>query len=239
MLLCREHFREDVQRKARESLRRSGLFGQRARIIIELDGGRNSAALASILKNTFLARRDIDLLAVIIYEGDAKSPAAAEAERQAERLVIPLQRKSLLHLDNQEPGETTGLEARMGILHQYAREKQAGIIATGQDLDDEALEIFQRYLRGDCGSYEKKGADVHWIKPLRRIPKKEVRLYAQTEGLCGRQDHGGDQEGLYKQAKRLLSEFDSRHPGTNYSLLRGWERLQRLGGAKPLSKDGK
>jgi tRNA(Ile)-lysidine synthase TilS/MesJ len=239
MLLCREHFREDVRRKARESLRKTGLFGQRARIIIELDGGRNSAALASILKDTFLARRDIDLQAVLIDDGDAKSPAAAEAERHAELLEIPLQRKSLLHLDNQGPGETTGLEARMDILHQYAREKQAGIIATCQDLDDEALEIFLRYLRGDCSPYEKERADVHWIKPLRRIPKKEVRLYAHTGGLCCRPDHESYQEGVYKQAKRLLSEFDSRHPGTNYSLLRGWERLQRPGGAKPLSKDGK
>jgi len=46
---------------------------------------------------------------------------------------------------------------------------------------------------------------------------------------------------LQEEAGRLLSEFDCRHPGTNYSLLRGWERLVKSGGhrqgAKPLSKD--
>lgn len=241
MRLCREHLQQDVLRKVRESLRRTGLFGKSARIIIELDGGRNSVALASILKSTFFLRRDIDLLAVVIDEGARGSSAAAEACRQAELLEIPVQRKRLADIDNQVPSAVGGLEARRSLLLLSAIESEAGIIATARDLDDEALEIFLRYLRGDIGSHELDGDDVHWIRPLARIPKREVRLYAIIEGLRGLADRESCGEELFNQAKRLLSEFDSRHPGTDYSLLRGWERhlSSRVEGAKPLSKDGK
>ncbi len=223
MRLCREHLQQDVLRKVRESLRRTGLFCKSARIIIELDGGRNGVAMASILKNTFFLRRDIDLLAVVIDEG-VGSCAAAQACMQAELLEIPVHRKRLADLDNQMQAAVGGLGARKSILLQSARECQAGVIATARDLDDEALEIFLRYLRGDIGSQKPEGDDVHWIRPLARIPKREVRLYAIMEDLRGLADREKSGEELFNHAKRLLSEFDSRHPGTNYSLLRGWER---------------
>ena len=69
MYLCREHLQEDVQRKVREYLRQTGLFSGARRILIELDGGRNSSALAYMFRNTFHRRRDIDLQAVVIDEG--------------------------------------------------------------------------------------------------------------------------------------------------------------------------
>ncbi len=40
MHLCREHFEEDVHRKIREALRKTGLFGRDARIAVGLDGGQ-------------------------------------------------------------------------------------------------------------------------------------------------------------------------------------------------------
>jgi len=48
--------------------------------------------------------------------------------------------------------------------------------------------------------------------------------------------------GLRRTAKMMLCDFDCRHPGTCYSLLRGMEKIRHLRdktGAKPLSKDGK
>src|SRR5512137_510376 len=95
MVLCREHFQEDVQRKAREDLRQTGLFARRAGIMIELDGGRNSSALAYILKSTFLRRRDIDLQALVIEEEGGDKRALGRAADVAEQLEVSLIRKSL------------------------------------------------------------------------------------------------------------------------------------------------
>ena len=72
--LCREHFEEDVHRKIKETLRKTGLFSHGSRIALGLDGGRKSATLAFVLKNLFIHRRDIDLLAVIIDEGEKYRP---------------------------------------------------------------------------------------------------------------------------------------------------------------------
>ena len=237
MRLCREHFQEDVQRKAREHLRQTGLFSRGRRILIELDGGRNSSALAYILKNTFHRRRDIDLQAVFIDGGEQDSPSFRDAASVAERLDIPLH--SCKAPSPHRMASSTGPSLRKEALLSAAREKDAGIIATGEDLDDVALEIFLAYLQGEWG---REAADVglHWIRPLQRIPKREMRLYALILDLGSDSTPPSMPNPLHEQARRQLYEFECRHPGTNYALLRGWERLLMPEGgrrAKPLSKD--
>jgi tRNA(Ile)-lysidine synthase TilS/MesJ len=227
--LCGEHFEEDVHRKIRETLRKTGLFGRDARIAVGLDGGRKSAALAFVLKNLFIHRRDIDLLAVIIDEGKETSPTADQAAHVAEQLGIPYIVKSLPLLPDETP-EIISSFRKMELLSCIAKENKAGILATGETLDDEALDIFIGYLQGDVDAVvlegtKSEGQKFARIKPLRRIPGKEVRLYAIGHDL-GFEDAGAlpNTDGLRWVAKGLLGGFDRRHPGTNYSLLCGLEK---------------
>ncbi|MDD4161475.1 MAG: tRNA lysidine(34) synthetase TilS [Methanothrix sp.] len=233
MHLCREHFEEDVHRKIREALRKTGLFGRDARIAVGLDGGRKSATLAFVLKNLFAHRRDIDLLAVIIDEGKQISPTADQARHVAEQLRIPYILKSLPrhNLEHQEPPCRISSAEKREVLFCTAEENGAGILATGENLDDEALEIFVSYLQGNVDAVMGKEQKVAWIKPLRRIPEKEVRLYAIGHDLgyayAGEKYHADEKhhaDALRFAAMRLLRGFDCRHPGTNYSLLRGLEK---------------
>ncbi len=235
MHLCREHFEEDVHRKIREALRRTRLFGPGSRIALGLDGGQKSATLAFVLKNLFFHRRDIDLLAVIIDEGKITSPTADQARYVAEQLRLPYIAKSLPLLPDETPYIVRSAQKRK-LLFCTAEENGAGILATGETLDDEALEIFISYLRGDVDAFVSDGPEceeqkVAWIKPMRRIPRKEVRLYAigQVLGFADSGEKTNASEKLYadalrSEAKRLLCGFDGRHPGTNYSLLRGLEK---------------
>jgi tRNA(Ile)-lysidine synthase TilS/MesJ len=265
MHLCREHFEEDVHRKIRETLRKTGLFGRDARIVVGLDGGRKSATLAFVLKNLFARRRNIDLLAVVIDEGKKISPTVDQALLVAEQLGIPHIVRSLPLLPDQEQTYAVHSAGKKELLFCTAEENGAGILATGETLDDEALDIFMSYLRGDVDSAtieaSPKGSEgspagpesekqrVTWIKPLRRIPEKEVRLYAIGHDLgfadAGEKPDAGEKsyaDALRSEAKRLLHGFDNRHPGTNYSLLRGLEKgpaQERAARAKPLSKDVK
>jgi uncharacterized protein (TIGR00269 family) len=86
---------------------------------------------------------------------------------------------------------------------------------------------------------------IPWIKPLRRIPEKEVRLYAINHGLYSPANEVClSAKTRYDVVKRHLNSFDSRHPGTKYSLLAGLERVLSMRdeaavGAKPLSEDAK
>jgi tRNA(Ile)-lysidine synthase TilS/MesJ len=239
MYLCREHFQEDVQRKAREYLRHIGLFSRGRRILIELDGGRNSCALAYMLRNIFHRRRDIELQAVAIDEGKGNAQSLIDAVSVAERLDIILQHRKIPPAQDGETSSASPSFRRREALLSVAREKDAGIIATGEDLDDVALKIFLAYLQGECG---REAAEVgrHWIQPLQRIPKREVRLYALILNLGSDRTPPSCPDQLHEQARRQLYEFECRHPGTNYSLLKGWERLLTLEGgrrAKTLSKD--
>jgi tRNA(Ile)-lysidine synthase TilS/MesJ len=226
--LCREHFEEDVHRKIRESLRKTGLFGRDARIAVGLDGGKKSAALAFVLKNLFIHRRDIDLLAVIIDEGKETSPTAKQAAHVAEQLGIPYIVKILPLLPDETP-EIIRSFRKMELLSCTAKENEANVLATCETLDDEALDIFIGYLQGDVDAVVPEGTKsegrITRIKPLRRIPGKEVRLYAIGHDL-GFDDAGAlpNTAALRWVAKELLGGFDRRHPGTNYSLLRGLEK---------------
>jgi len=227
--LCRVHFEEDVHRKIRETLRKTGLFGPGSRIAVGLDGGRKSTTLAFVLKNLFIHRRDIDLLAVIIDEGKKSGPTADQARRVAEQLGLPCILKSLPLLPDETPYIVHSARKRE-LFFGTAEENGAGILATGETLDDEALKIFISYLQGDVDavvreSSEQEEQSVAWIKPLRRIPEKEVRLYAIGRDL-GFENAAklSNTDTLRAAGKRLLCGFDRRHPGTNYSLLRGLEK---------------
>lgn len=250
MHLCQEHFEKDVERKVREALRQTGLFGRGVHLAVGLDGGRRSAVLAYILQSLFSRRRDIVFLAIIIDRADDDGRSAREAQIVAERLKMPFVLRSLpAHAG--DVGLFGQRQPKRELIFSVAQELEANVVATGEDLDDLAEEVFVRYMTADVAQdLGRSGGGVQcmkaisWIKPLARIPKREVRLYAigrdlgNTEG----REAGGDM--LRSKAGKLLSYFEGRHPGTCYSLLRGWQRGMasiRAGGepegAKPLSKE--
>jgi tRNA(Ile)-lysidine synthase TilS/MesJ len=246
MFLCRDHFQADVHRKVRESIRKTLLFGRGARVAVALGGDKKSATLLYILKDLFSRRRDIELLAVIIDEGiDERRARPAYAIAIAERLEAPFVVDSL-----RAPAGGAGHEPiwqenvpvtcevcaarKKSLLYRMAQEMGADALATGQCLDDEAQAVLLSYLRGDIAGLlqlqpSQGGQAIPLITPLQRIPEREVGLYASIHGLrltdsgtCAR--NSADR----LAAKRLLNAFDSRHPGTKYSLLRSLERVIEL-----------
>ena len=256
MHLCSSHFEEDVHRKVRESLRRTKLFGRGARVAFGLSGGNSSSTLLYILKNLFGCRKDIDFWAVIIYEEEESHSQLVQAIKLAEKLEIPYVVKKTPTMDNVLPTDASSMHCilsnlKMELLNNAAQEMGADILATGHSLDDESTAIFIDYLRGDVEALFRSWAcqeipgKIPWIKPLRRIPAKEVRLYAINHGLYSPENEEYIfAKTIHDVVKRHLSSFDSRHPGTKYSLLAGMERVMSMRdeaavGAKPLSEDAK
>jgi uncharacterized protein (TIGR00269 family) len=256
MHLCSSHFEEDVHRKVRESLRKTGLFGRGSRVAFGLSGGNSSSTLLYVLKNLLGCRKDIDFWAVIICEEKESRSQQVQAIKLVERLEIPYVVKKTPTMENVLPTEASSVHCmpsnlKMELLNNAAQEIGADILATGHSLDDESTAIFIDYLRGDVEAlfrlwaHQEIPGKIPWIKPLRRIPEKEVRLYAIIHGLYSPENEVCiSAKTIHDVVKRHLNSFDSRHPGTKYSLLAGLERVMSMRdeaavGAKPLSEDSK
>ena len=242
MHLCPLHFDDDVHRKVRETLRRTGLFAHGLRLALAMDGGMGSVVMASIIKKLFERRRDIHLFALILDDCGPGAQAARIACQQLE-LAVAVQIPPPWTLKDREDREDREgndpapdpcrFSQKMRMMAALAQETGADAIATGHDLDDVATEIFISYLEGDIdglqyaeqGMKPAKGEQqmIPTIQPLRRIPGREVRLYALQHDLCFCEGRVEDER--LKEARRELSRFDSLHPGTSYSLLRSLEKL--------------
>jgi uncharacterized protein (TIGR00269 family) len=251
MRLCSAHFEEDVHRKIRESIRETGFFAHKARVAVALSGGKDSSTLLYALKTLFSKRRDIELIAIMIDEGiEGYRPKTLERARSlAERLEVPYVIKSVKEaagmtndeFASQKRGQTPCsfcVATRENLLNKTALELKADALAMGDNLDDEALAVLLNYLSGDIdGLFQLKhvrpspGA-VPRIKPLRRVPEKETALYAiehriypSDPEIC---PYINAKDAMGREVKKMLNDFEARHPGTKYSLLRSLDRLLGL-----------
>jgi uncharacterized protein (TIGR00269 family) len=225
MRLCSAHFEEDVHRKIRESIRETGIFSHSARVAVALSGGKDSSTLLYALKTLFSKRKDIEFIAIIIDEGiEGYSPKTLDgAISLAKQLEVPYVIKS----QNEA--------MRENLLNKTARELKADALATGHNLDDEALAVLLKYLKGDIdGLFQLKHGrlspgTVPKIKPLRRIPEKEAALYAVEHGIYPVDSEIGPcsnaKDDMSLEVRTMLNDFETRHPGTKYSLLRSLDRL--------------
>lgn len=249
MHLCQSHFDDDVHRKVREALRETGIFGKGAKLAIDLDGGKNSSVMLYILRNLFSRRRDIDMVAVLVDEGISgyRSKTLSNALSLAERLEmqhITKSFKNAFQVTTDEiaskncsgPPCTFCRDMKRALLIRSSLELEADALVTGDTLDREAQAIMQSYLRGDVDRIftlrQQHGFQgmVPTVKPLRRVPEREVSLYAVTHDLspldscqCPYQ-----RDPMGKEVKKNLDDFEGKHPGTKYSLLRSKERLIQL-----------
>ncbi len=243
--LCAQHFEEDVHRKVKEVLRTYRIFGKPCRIAVAVSGGKDSTSLLMILHSLFSYREDVELVAVSIDEGieGYRQKTIEVAAAVAKKLGV----EHVVETLDENFGVTTDLMAsqghpqgpcsfcgvlRKGLLNRTARELSADAVATGHNLDDEAQTVMLNYLKGDVDRLYRlrpKRALVGMvprIKPLRRVPEKEMGIYAITHEIpvetsaCPYIPRAMRQE-----VKDLLNEIEARHPGTKYSIMRGFDKI--------------
>ncbi len=253
MHLCPAHFTDDAHRKIRESIRETRVFARSARVAVALSGGKDSSVLLYALKDIFARRMDIEFIGIMIDEGiDGYSPKALDfAKALAKSLDVPYVIKSIADDLGATADDTASRErspvpysrskdARSGLLdgllNRIARDLDADALATGHNLDDEALSVLLSYLRGDIDGLfllspcRSSPEAVRRFKPLRRVPDEETALYAALHGL-GHIDPGACHcaaDAMSIEVKEALNNFEAGHPGTKYSMLRSLDRLLAL-----------
>ncbi|MCQ1535676.1 TIGR00269 family protein [Methanosarcina sp. KYL-1] len=245
MHLCRKHFIEDVERKIKLTVRKNYSINKNDVIAVALSGGKDSAVALYIMHKILGDRPDIELVAISVDEGiEGYRPKSLET---AKELTRKLGVRHIIKSFSAEHGTTMDEIAAMdrekgtcsycgvlrkNILNRVAMEIGATKLVTGHNLDDEAQTILLNHFRGDMERMVRLSppAAVEGLvlraKPLRNIPEKEVALYALMNGLpvdFSECPYAG--EAMRKEIRELLNDFETKHPGTKYSLLRGFDKL--------------
>jgi uncharacterized protein (TIGR00269 family) len=245
MHLCKKHFVEDVERKIKLTIRKEYCIRKNDVLAVALSGGKDSSVALYVMHKILGDRPDIEIVAISIDEGiKGYRPNTLEF---AKNLTNKLGIRHIICSFKEAHGTTMDELAasdrekgtcsycgvlRNSLLNRAALEIGATKLVTGHNLDDEAQTILLNHLRGDVERMVRfsQPAAVEGLvlraKPLRNIPEKEVALYALVNSLpvdFSECPYAG--EALRGEVREMLNNFETKHPGTKYSLLRGFDKL--------------
>ena len=111
---------------------------------------------------------------------------------------------------------------------------ESDYVALGMNLDDYSQSILMNVARGDVDRLarmaphsDSRDGMVRRILPLRRIPEKEVMLYAILKGI----DFDASWCPYYEKAQRntfrdVVETLEERSPGTRFALLNFLDRIR-------------
>jgi uncharacterized protein (TIGR00269 family) len=244
--LCEAHFVEDLERKVKKEMRKQVMVERGDRIAVALSGGKDSSALLYMLTKIFSNRTDLEFVAIAVDEGihGYRSITLSNAEEVAKGLGVDFFRFSIAEefgftLDEivakefeQAPCTFCGI-LRRRLVERKAKELGVTKVATAHNLDDEVQTILINYIRGDIerlGRLRGRREEfIPRIKPLRGVPEKEVALYALIAGIPVLTVYCPCAPRSFRfTVKKMLNEFERKHPGTKYSVMRGYERLSEF-----------
>ena len=254
--LCRDHFCEDVERKVKLTIRQKYPVGKNETIAVAFSGGKDSSVALYLMNMIFGQRRDIRIVAITIDEGiEGYRNLSVERTREftkkigIEHIVRSYKEEYGKTMDeivsekNLKENFSSGERKEIGpcsycgvlrkkILNRVASEIGASKLVIGHNLDDEAQTIMLNHLRGDVEKMVRFSSVtplenfVLRIKPLRKIPEREVALYARLHDMPMELTACPHSYGaLRKEVRGMLNNFEISHPGTKYSLVRGFDTL--------------
>ncbi len=248
--LCISHFTESVEKKIRREIRDQIDFtGRKIRIAVAISGGKDSSVTLFSLAKHFKGRDDVEIAAFTIDEGieGYRSSGLQSARILSAKLGIPHKTISFSEvfgttMDNVVrtmpdviPCSRCG-PMRRQIMDSESLRIEADYVALGLNLDDYSQSILMNVARGDVDRLARmaphrtsKEGMVRRILPLRRIPEKEVMLYAILKKIefdsswCPY--YGKAQRNTFREVIETLEE---RHPGTKYAILNFQEKIRPL-----------
>ncbi len=251
---CEKHFIQFFEDRFRKTIRKYSLFKPREKLLVAYSGGKDSAVVLILLKKFYSKNNEIQ--AIIIDEGvkGYRNTAIRTAEKNCKEWKINCKVISFkkefgltndeimpLVLRNPKLGGTCAFcgTLRRNIMNKYAKKLGAKRLVTGHNLDDEVQSIVMNIYNNELNRFVRMGATagvvehtgfVKRIKPLYETMEKEVMAYCAFKRI----QHSSEECCPYSwTAKRneyreMLNQFETRFPGTKYSILRFFEGLKPM-----------
>ncbi len=241
--LCGDHFIGDVEGRVRHGIRSDRLIRPGERIAVALSGGKDSTALLYLMRKILPPAGDITLTAISVDEGIAgyREATLRVARETAARLGVehhvvsfPESLDAMVEGGGEHPCTLCGIHRRKALLD-TAVALGATAVATGHNLNDEAQTVVMNCLRGDLPGFTRPpvrapgAGGIRRIKPLFRIPEKEVALYGMLTGVfhdlpeC---PYAGT--ALRGEARRMVDRLEFLRPGTLTRIVKGQEEVAGL-----------
>lgn len=241
-MLCGKHLAQSVEKRVKKELREQVEFSANGtRIAVAISGGKDSSVTLFTLKSILGMRRDVEISAFTIDEGiggyrDTGLENAAALCRQLDipHSVLSFNDAFGTAMDEVVRKDQSAIPCsrcgpmRRQLMNLQSMNLEADYVALGINLDDYAQSVLMNVARGDVDRmarmaphHNEKDGLVRRILPLRRIPEKEVVLYALLKGI--RFDSSWCP--YYSKAQRntfreIVETLEERTPGATFSILK-------------------
>lgn len=244
--LCGDHLRRYVERRAKQAIRDQAEVAD-GTLAVAVSGGKDSLVCLTLLAEVFGVRPDVELVAVTVDEGiEGYRAESLDHVRYVvddlgvRHVTVAYEDRVDVTMDGLvEGGDLEGTPcATCGVLRrrflQAAADRvEADWLATGHNLDDVAQSILMNVLRGDVdrlarmAPHDEAGEGmVPRIMPLRRVPEREVAVYARLVGLPVQHDECPHNARAFRgEVRDILHDLEADHPGTRHALVNLQDRL--------------
>ena len=251
--LCGRCFCRSIKDKVRATISKYEMLKHDDKIMVAVSGGKDSVTLLHLLTKIERDFPKASLSAVTVDEGikDYRDEALKIAEKNCRKLSVEhivVSFKEMYGYELDEIVEITRKRGEKGLtpcsycgvlrrraLNIAARDAGIDKLATAHNLDDETQTIILNIIHGDAMRIARVKPAltvvhpklIQHIKPLCKVPEREVTLYAylrkfESQGLpC---PYAGT--ALRNDVRNMLNRIERKHAGTKFTILRSMERIR-------------
>ncbi len=239
LALCKTHYPPWFRRQVQRAIDRFRMVRPGERVLVAVSGGKDSGALWHALHHLGYETEGLYLHLGIGVEGYSDQSYEA-VRRLAEKLGRPLHvvdfREALgMGIDevrgvtNRPPCSACGLSKRYHM-NQAARRLGFSVIATGHNLDDEAVTLLGNVLAWNTEFMVRQApvlpedeGFVRKVKPLIFLEEKQTTVYALVEGVPFERDECPFSVGSTNLVlKDVMYRLEAHAPGTKRRFVEGF-----------------
>jgi uncharacterized protein (TIGR00269 family) len=235
---CAPDFQEFFRKQVAEAIRKHKMFTTEEPVLVAVSGGKDSLALWDVLIETGYQTAGLYLdLGIFDYSVESKAKCEAFAASRGQKLIIESVAESVgagipeVQKATRRPTcSACGLSKRY-LMNRAAVDHGYPVIATGHNLDDEAVVLFGNVLHWQMEPLARQSpalASTHLklarrVKPLYRLSERETAAYAFLRGIDYIVDECPFAKGATSIAhKQILDRLEEASPGAKHNFLFGF-----------------